>query len=427
MKRLAEISLWLVVFTIPWDEAVSLKDVGTLARVFGTVAVCVGFGGVIVSGVPFRRLDAVHFLAVAFVMWGTISATWSVDVSATLGRAATLVRVTGLMWLIWQFAQTKGKQLALMRAYVLGCSVSVGSLLANVFWNPEMAETGRFRGANMNENGLAFLFAISIVCALYLSNAEGERHKASRWLYWLYCPIAGVSVLLTGSRGGLIVLLCGLATLSLAHIRKRQRAVLILAGLMVVAVVGARFVLPGSTEERLLSTGDEIRYGTWSDRRTINRIAVAMFLDTPVLGVGSGAFAAGFGRRAGRVWDAHNTFSAVAVETGVIGFIIFFGIPAGLLIRAQRLGANERATWTTIMVMWLVAGLSSTLDYNKATWFLFGMCLNQIGLLVATRRCVGVAGGGVAAVSDSGRLLHGEASGALLYAARRRGLSRLGA
>lgn len=386
MRRLTELALWLVVFTIPWDEAVALGQWGTLSRLFGYVAVGAGLLTVFASAVSYRHLSQAHIAAVAFAVWSFISVGWAADEVATLGRVLTLFRVIGLAWLVWQFAPSRQKQSALMNAFVLGCFVPVAAVFQDVASGAGAAAGGRHTGVGMNPNGLATLFAVSIVMAFWQVREAAGRRRMFRYVYSLYIGLAGVAVLLTGSRGGLIALITGVAWLAVVRTGRSPIQGAFLLALAGAGLYGATRLLPESTSNRLLNTPEEIRSGTWSERRDINKVALDLFIESPVVGYGSGTFFWTVAPRYGKPIDAHNTYTGVAVETGAIGVGLYLLVWGLLFHRVRALPAVERSVWQAILMIWLVAQLSSTLDFAKSTWFILGLGIARSSALHSASR-----------------------------------------
>ena len=69
MSSIAYATLWVFVFSIPWGSVVIIESgVNLVGRLTGMVAVALAVLAVTVSG-RFRRLDAYHVAAIAFMGW----------------------------------------------------------------------------------------------------------------------------------------------------------------------------------------------------------------------------------------------------------------------------------------------------------------------------------------------------------------------
>src|SRR5690606_26552743 len=88
-------------------------------------------------------------------------------------------------------------------------------------------------------------------------------------------------------------------------------------------LVGALLVLqpliPQSSVNRLSGATTEVSEGTLGGRVNTWNEGIAVFLENPILGIGSGAFRESIER--GKV--AHSTYISILTETGFIGFLLF--------------------------------------------------------------------------------------------------------
>src|ERR1700681_1548012 len=76
LGKLAFASLWLLVFTIPWEDAITMSDFGTSARLIGTLTVGLGVLAIIERG-RLRRPAPGHMIMILFVLLAAISYLWS--------------------------------------------------------------------------------------------------------------------------------------------------------------------------------------------------------------------------------------------------------------------------------------------------------------------------------------------------------------
>src|ERR1700739_4235339 len=72
LGKVAFAFLWLLVFSIPWENALMVPSVGTIARLIGTLA-C-GFGVLAIFEKQSIRLPGLgHVLMTLFVLWAAAS------------------------------------------------------------------------------------------------------------------------------------------------------------------------------------------------------------------------------------------------------------------------------------------------------------------------------------------------------------------
>jgi O-antigen ligase len=223
---------------------------------------------------------------------------------------------------------------------------------------------GRITSFLEHYNGLAgYINLVMPFClAFATSGSDPLLRTLSRWCLVL----AGIALLLTQSRGGLIafasILLIN-ACLS-ARDRKtmmRRVAIVLIACLVVAAAAGVFFQ----------------RLGEIDDFTTVSRLAIwggafTVFVHSPVFGTGFGNLRGLMGGLLnlpdGWTGDAHNLYLELLAETGLIGFLAF-GILIILALRTAvrqfRTTQNEVDKMTALAVFVAICGVlvHGTVDY----------------------------------------------------------------
>jgi O-antigen ligase len=178
---------------------------------------------------------------------------------------------------------------------------------------------GRITSFLEHYNGLAGY--INLVLPFCLAFAIGGTDPVLRTLSRWCLALAGIALLLTQSRGGLLAFVAIL----LAHVflsardrktRIRQVALVLIVCLLAAAVAGFFFQ----------------RLGEIDDFTTVSRLAIwagafTVFGQSPLLGTGFGNLRALMGGLLnlpdGWTGDAHNLYLELLAETGLIGFMAF--------------------------------------------------------------------------------------------------------
>jgi O-antigen ligase len=379
--------LWLFAFAMPWENAIVIPGFGTVSRAVGLAAFGVGLLAVLDSG-RFRVPAIQHLLMVLFVTWVGLTYFWSFDPSRTRIAAVTFLQLLVMVWLIWQFAQTRQQQLLLLRAFVLGTVVSSIAIVVSFLTGPSSESYyGRYTGLGFNPGDLALILALSLPISLYLA-ARDEGWRFRVWFYGAHLVLAISAILLTASRGGLIASSGALLMVPVAfsQLTRGQKTV----GLTLVALlgVGAGFVVPQSSWSRLSTIGTEVSSGTLNERTMIWQAGWVVFGQSPFRGVGAAAFAPSIEHALGMPFHgssmndggpvnvelvAHNTFISVLVEQGVVGFALFLGILLTLVISAWRFPVVDRAFWLSVLLTWAIGVSSLTWEDRKPSWFIFGI------------------------------------------------------
>ena len=253
-------------------------------------------------------------------------------------------------------------------------------------------------GPYVNHNHYAGLMEMLIPAALgcLLSNRQDVRRRRSllvRSLAPLAILITAASVLLSGSRGGMISLAVEavLFTAMIARfVPEARRRRLIVAGIAGVAASAALFLSldPGRISQRLGAVANlpQAPEATLGERIELARDALGIFRAHSWLGTGFGSFATVYPRyrsfASDLEWDhAHDDYAEVLAETGLAGGIaILAAIGLFLGLAFSRVGErlDQEGGWIRLGAAIGCCGLlvHSFGDFNlhipaNAAWFAF--------------------------------------------------------
>ena len=383
LRRAAFVFTWLLVFATPWEGALKWDDFGSVPRVVGILAMFVGGFAVAGSG-HIRKVTVAHYLCIAFVIFVAISITWSSDSEATVHAIRTYFQIMFVLWLAWEFAPTQSSQNLLIRAFLLGCYVT----MVGVYQSYESGAAyenalgriakDRFSSPGGDPNDMALTISIGLCFAMYLVHNERE---------WLWKSVAGAfvflapaAVILTGSRGGAIaasIAFCGLLPLFC----KRRSRTLILVVLIVTVIVLTLLIVPGETLERISSITAELNTGDLNGRTALWRGGIRAFTDSPIVGSGANTFCLVVSSGSGDV--AHNTFLSILVEEGIIGLVIFLAILVVLGRSLFRIPRAHRFYSLLPCCVWTIGVSTLTWEQRRVTWVLFAL---MIGLAASRKQ-----------------------------------------
>lgn len=262
----------------------------------------------------------------------------------------------------------------------------VGSLivllgLPNVFGPSRLTVLG---GNTLQAGAITLIVAIvAIFWVLRIASPWG------RLLASALIMVAVVESIASGSRGPLIAfgvaLIYGLLTRlrSGGPITRRDLGLTALASIAVVSVAIALTRIPGQSIARILQVSDAVGSGgpigsSIGARVDLFTLATEMFLDRPVLGHGTAAFAAYTATQPSLVQFTypHNNLLQLAAEFGVVGAGLFLALVAIALRRKNPIGGAWRAV-KLLFVFTLALSFSSGDIYgDRLLWGLLVMVIS---------------------------------------------------
>jgi O-antigen ligase len=368
MRTVSFLLSLVLIFAIPWENAIAVGGVNVLTRGIGMLIAAVWL--VSAPKVGFRKPHPFHMVMFLFILWNIASFYWSFDGGHTVQNIKTYIQVGIMTWILWDLYTTPKALKAGLQAYVLGAYVSIGSTIFNYLTGVEYRHL-RYSATGFNMNDLGFIVALGIPLAWHLavSKSNGGKAQALRLVNFAYIPTAILAILLTASRGSLIAALPAFLFLvgSLTRLKLYQRV------LLFVALTGSLFALlplvPQSSFQRLGTTGTSITEADLHGRIDIWREGIGVFLEHPIVGIGSGAFRTAV--ESGKV--AHNSFLSVLVEVGMIGFVLFAAILAIVVYEAMHQPRWDSIFLLTVLLVWVLGVSVHTWEQEKTTWLFLSL------------------------------------------------------
>jgi O-antigen ligase len=257
-----------------------------------------------------------------------------------------------------------------------------------IYW---VFDTGRsnFFGPYGNPDHYAGLMELLIPVGVFYV-AEQRRFTSTLALPILVITVAVASLLLSGSRAGLIALTAEVVivlALGRLHAVGRERRGLVVMGFAIFIAAALFFwVDPGAVAQRLGTVASPTDAWTeWSSfRKSVSFDALRMLRTHPVLGIGMGNFEIAYPQFQSVASDltvdyAHNDYAELMAETGLIGtalmlaaLLLFFHLSFRDL--GERL--RSRGSWLRLGAAVGCCGLlvHSMFDFNlhipaNAAWF----------------------------------------------------------
>ncbi len=376
VNRVAFIALWLFVFSMPWERAVSIPGLGAAGSLFGMIAFAFGALAVIRGGKLKARAPSLFLLMFAlYLLWIGASFFWSINQDGARTRFETFLQFLAMSWLIWELCRTQKRRLLLLQAYVAGAYVVLTIIVYQFLTNPFVptAEQAlyRYTGINDNPNSIATLIGIGLAMTWYL--AMNYRRGPRHWLFLAYIPLAVMALGLLASRGGMFVSAVSLSLIPLTYgylsITRRVIFTAIILSLSVFAISN----LPESNLNRLTEVSEEITEGNVSNRKQIWMAGLQAFMDSPVKGEGSGSYNQIYERVSGHTRPAHSAYFSNLAELGLVGFTLFLLTITVPVIPILQLPFRERAFYCVLWCAMLVAFIPGDWHTYKVPWFLLSL------------------------------------------------------
>jgi O-antigen ligase len=390
LGKIAFGSLWLLVFAMPWEDAITIPGFGTSVRLIGMVTLGLGALAILERG-KIRKPAIGHVVMALFVVLAVSSFLWSLYPEGTLIEAFSYIQLFTMVWLIWELASGVQEQMHLMRAYVFGTFVS-GIDTFYLFLSHQESVYQRYAGAKLDANDLGLIMALSIPMSYYLLLQNRGRMV---WVYRLQLILAGTTILLTASRGATLATVVALTIVPLTQARLggRQRVALLLTVILLIG--GILYFVPETSWERLATVPTEFEQGTFTGRTIIWKAGWEIFRAHPFFGIGANAFRLIVSRElaepirmgeADPAPPAHNTFLSVLVEQGVLGFAVFCAMLGALAVSLRGMPPFPQRLWIVSLAVWIVGVSSLTWEMRKPTWLFFGLLMAQCGSIPLMRR-----------------------------------------
>ncbi|MBV7327264.1 O-antigen ligase family protein [Chloroflexi bacterium TSY] len=383
------IALWLslgLIFSIPWENSVSLAGLGSGARLIGLGATACWLGVVLLEG-GMRRLRPLHLFTLLFILWNIVSTLWSQNPDRTLVRIQTYAQIFVLLLLVWDLYTTPRSIRLAMQAYVLGGYVSMVSTLFNYFGAVGYRGGVRFTARGFDPNDMSMLLAMGIPMAWYLASANQASRlgKILRIVNLIYIPGAVLAGLLAASRTSLIAILIAFVYILLGTTQLRPAFRLVIAVLLLCSLYLIQPLIPITSIDRLSTTSQLIVEGTFSGRTRIWLSGLETFIEHPLVGIGSGAF-----RSTVEVGRApHNIFIAILTETGIIGLVLFLFVLVVVVNQVLRHPTwRNRGIWLALLFVWFIGAIALNWEYRKITWLFFGLSACSLNVFYREDRSV---------------------------------------
>ncbi|MDQ0035945.1 O-antigen ligase [Variovorax boronicumulans] len=370
--RTAALLMAVTAFCASWGASTLIAGVSLFRAVaFASMALLI-FNAV--SRDRARQLAPPELSLSLLWVWCLLSLLWSLDPELSAVQIFSVSLLAFMLFMGTSRLSTEQKTWKLIGAfYVLGCAFACMLVVTNsVDFSAGGAGDERATVGELNANFVAYAIATSIPMALTLLSYL--KRRVVKLAAMLYFPVAMSSILLTGSRGALIAGGAALIVYFLVSVRKRFFASLISIASVSAGLYFLFDYLPDSVADRMsffsgliFSSGETVDL---SGRQDIWPIAIDLFFDNLVAGIGFGAFRAANPEGI----SVHNVFLTMAAETGLVGLALFlftmFSIFRRVIFKSPD--PEVRKGGLLLLVTWLPIALTGVWEASAVAWMAFG-------------------------------------------------------
>jgi O-antigen ligase len=363
MRKITFWSAVILIFTVPWEDSISVTALGSMTRLMGLIVAVLWMVTMLIEG-RFRKPHLFHVIVLLFFLWNLVSVVWSPDPESTIQRAKTYSQLLLLMLIYWEIFQKPEELMTGLQAYVFGAYILIASTIYNyINGDVAVAYEGRYSATGVNAVDLTLILMLGLPVAMQLFFAAGQRKKGitSKLVNLAYIPLAIFSIILTGSRTSLIAVIpFGIYLIGTQQIKFDRK--LLVFGTLLVSLLALYPFIPQSVTTRLGTLGSSIEAGDLGGRVDLWRESILIFSKHSLMGLGSGTLDSVIGSA------AHNTFVSVITETGAIGAVLFFAILAIVFFQAMNIPNGNSGLWVAIFLTWAIGVCSLSWEFRKLTW-----------------------------------------------------------
>ena len=233
----------------------------------------------------------------------------------------------------------------------------------------------------INKNAWAFLPLTPIFAACLARSASQQRKPISN-LMWLLVVANVVWVVLSGSRGGMTIAASCLLYLLSGMKGMSNRVIILTAGALLSAILLSRFAEQKEYVIHRFEKSVDTEYSLASRTSGRSDLAIGgwrMFLEHPIMGVGTGGFAIawkdlrnreGLGNYAAdRHSEAHSGWIKTLAEGGLPAFMLHLAFVLSFCVAGYRTEDRPLVFLGILVTVTLLVSFISTEFQGKAIWF----------------------------------------------------------
>jgi len=376
--------LYLLVFAIPFETSVTetVAIIGSVPMILGMVLTG---AALLQPRICFAPPPGAFWCFVGYlILCLVLGTTQNLDyISLMLQRLIKLAQMLVLMWISFNLFRYPDICRNAILTFVAACATLAALQIVGV--GAVSIAQGRTSMFGDNANVVGSTLSLGLIMLVGMTYAQTTVEKRLTFLVWIVFSIMGTAIVMTGSRGALIGLVVGIALLILRD--GTWQAKLKMGSIAVLAI--GFLVFTALSDDAMRTRLERSFYqGDTAGRDRIQGHAWVMFFEKPILGWGPLYNEVELGSRLGRsIRATHSLYLAVLTETGLVGFILFFG-GVGLLVRAawQARLRTQGALPMALMGSILISAFASQWTGRKLFWVIIAYVLASAWPLRETAR-----------------------------------------
>ena len=282
---------------------------------------------------------SIHFIwYAAFILLALFSIIWAQNTSNVLVPIQRMLQNLIIAFGIIDNVSSKRDFKRVLNIFLASCTFMCIFILVNT---PITSWTKGFIGISTtgyNSNDVGFVAAMGVTVAFFMGFVVMESK-----FYYLISALCMAIVFFSSSRKAMLISIAGALLLTLFSRRGKNISLikLFIALVLVVLVLVAIFKIPalyniiGVRFETMIRffNEDQSADSSLDKRMYLIEMAKKFFTESPILGLGFNNFSVELAKYGGFVSYAHNNYSQVAADLGIVGIITYYWFYAYLFVK----------------------------------------------------------------------------------------------
>lgn len=334
-----------------------------------------------------KHWDLPFTLGTIFSLWSCLSLLWCEERDFSITRSITVILMQSILLVIASYSQTKySRKVLRISAYAFLIGSGIMSILTLSFLqsgiNLDLIQTGVRAETIIDNNLIGRMLALgAIVCLFFYLEKKNI-------LYLVALSLLAVLIVILKTKGGLLSLGIGCVILlfvkyyTVGRMWRYLGIVLLLVFLFIAGLNSGIFGDAFIRFEGMFSffkSRDSVYDDSTYLRLYYIQYGLQLIKNRPLVGYGIGA--ANYLLQGSYF---HNNYIQLLVETGMIGFTLFYGMIIWLLRKLWKNRQNEYCMlFFSLMAVLMLSDISNTTYYAKLNYIIMG--LSYVSIINATK------------------------------------------